>query len=312
MFMIKLIRVFLWLLLWSIPFQVFGQQKPVVSQYMFNGLVLNPAYAGVHDHMNITAVYRDQWVNLEGAPTTKTLTAHTNLKGKNIGLGMIVSNDRIGVHSDNSIYAVYSYKIKTSVGTLSMGLQGGFNYLSSNYSLLELKDEADPLLSSTIGSMKLNFGTGIYFSTPTSYVGLSIPYIVKNRNLNNLDVANNIEDSRYYYFTAGKVLDLTNRVKVKPSALLRIEEGMPIAGDINLNFYLDDVINIGASWRSGDSFVSLFELKLNDYFRFGYAYDWIISDLSQFSNGSHEFMVNYRLNLFAPRKHKMCPGPFYF
>ena len=86
---------------------------------------------------------------------------------------------------------------------------------------------------------------------------------------------------------------------------------MPIAGDMNFNLYLEDVVNVGVSWRSGDSFVSLFEVKLNDYFRLGYAYDYIISDLSNFSSGSHEFMLNYRINIYAPRKHKMCPGPFY-
>ncbi|MFW5759507.1 MAG: type IX secretion system membrane protein PorP/SprF [Cyclobacteriaceae bacterium] len=309
--MIKLIRVLLWIALWSIPFQAIGQQKPVVSQYMFNGLVLNPAYAGVHNHLDATAVYRDQWVNLEGAPSTTTFTAHSNLKGKNIGLGMMLSNDRIGVHSDNSFHLMYAYKIRTSAGTLSMGLQSGFNYLSSDYTLLNLKNEADPLLSQSLGSLKMNFGTGVYFSTPSAYIGFSVPYILKNRNIN-LDMAQQIQDSRYYYFTAGRVFDVSRKVKFKPSVLLRLEEGMPIAGDVNINLYLEDLVNVGFSWRSGDSFVSLFELKLNDFFRLGYAYDWIISDLSNFSSGSHEFMLNYRINMFAPRKHKMCPGPFYY
>jgi len=310
MFMIKLIRIILWLTLWSLPFQVWGQQKPVVSQYMFNGLVLNPAYAGVHDHFSATALYRDQWVNLEGAPTTKTFTASTNLKGKNIGLGMLLSNDRIGIHNDNSLYLAYAYKIKTSLGTLSMGLQSGFNYLSSDYGLLDLKNENDPLLSGATGSFKMNFGTGLYFSTPTYYIGVSVPYILKDRNVES-DIGQQFKDSRYYYVTSGKVFDLTRKIKLKPSVLLRIEEGMPIAGDMNFNLYLEDVVNVGVSWRSGDSFVSLFEVKLNDYFRLGYAYDYIISDLSNFSSGSHEFMLNYRINIYAPRKHKMCPGPFY-
>jgi len=291
---------------------IFGQQKPVISQYMFNGLVLNPAYTGVNGYLSATAVYRDQWVNLEGAPTTTTLSVHSGIKGKNIGLGMMAISDQIGVHSDNAIYFTYAYKIKMSHGTLSMGLQAGFNNLASNFNELNLKDEVDPLLNGMISDLKMNFGTGIYYNSNTAYIGFSIPYLRKKRRLREYTTVRDLEESRYYYLTAGKVMDLTHRVKIKPSVLLRIEEGMPLAGDANLNLYIDDLVNVGLSYRSGDSFATLFELKVTDYIRIGYSYDWVISDLTQYTNGTHEFMLNYRINLFAPRKHRMCPGPNYF
>ena len=292
--------------------QSYGQQKPVLSQYMFNGLVLNPAYTGVHEHLNVTFLYRDQWVNLEGAPVTQTLTAHSGIKGKKIGVGMMAVNDQIGIHSDVGFYGSYAYRIRMTNGTLSMGLQAGFNNLKSDYTLLDLKHEDDPLLSGVTSNLKMNFGTGLYYYNKTSYVGFSIPYIRKKRTIKDDNYLRDFQESRYYYLTAGKVLDLTQKVKVKPSGLLRFEEGMPVAYDLNLNFYLEDVLNVGTSYRSGDSFITLFELKLNDFIRFGYAFDWVISDISYYTRGTHEFMLNYRINLNAPRKHRMCPGPFYF
>ncbi len=309
----KLLKIFLSIFL-IIQFQqnLFAQQKPVLSQYMFNGLVLNPAYAGVHEHLNVTALYRNQWVNFEGAPVTSTFSAHSGLKGKNIGLGVLASNDKIGVHNDMSLYVHYAYKIRFSNGSLSMGLQTGLNHLKSDYTLLDLKQPGDPNFGLVNQSIKFNFGTGLYYNTKTTYIGFSIPYLRKKRVVRENSLEQNFEDSRYYYLTAGQVLDLTPKIKIKPSFLLRLEENMPLAYDLNVNFYLEDVFNIGASYRSGESLITLFELKLNNYLRLGYAFDWVISDINNYTAGTHELMLNYRINLFAPRKHRMCPGPYYF
>ena len=291
---------------------LFAQQKPVVSQYMFNGLVLNPAYAGTNGYFSATGMLRNQWVNLEGAPRVSTLAMHSNVKNKNIGLGLVITNDKIGVHDDLAAYLSYAYHLKLPVGTLSMGLQAGFNNLTSSFNELTLSTPSDPILNDQITRFKINFGTGLYYFTENFYAGLSIPYIIKNRSFKQVDVIREIEESRYYYFTIGKVLTLTESIKFKPSGLLRIEEGMPLAYDISANIFIDDAINVGLSYREGDSMIGMFEIQLNDYLRFGYAYDWIISELSNYTQGTHEIMVNYRLNLFAPKHHKMCPGPAYF
>lgn len=288
-----------------------AQQKPVSSQYMFNGLLLNPAYAGVHDHLNANFSYRNQWVNLEGAPSTTIFSMHSGIKHKNIGLGLLVMNDRIGAHTENAVFASYSYKIHMMHGTLSMGLQAGFNNLASDYTNLNLQEATDPFFG-VIGDTKINFGTGVFYNSDRFYAGVSIPYIRRKRTINDLDYLRSFSESRNYYVTGGLIIDLSPKVKIKPSTLLRFEDGMPVAGDMNLNLFLEEVLNLGVSYRSGDSFITLFEIKLNDYLRFGYAYDWIISDLSYYTDGTHEFMLNYRINLFAPKKHRMCPGPYYF
>lgn len=291
---------------------LFGQQKPVATQYMFNGLILNPAYAGSLNYFSATTLFRKQWVNLEGAPEVKSVSAHTNIKGKNIGLGLMAIHDKVGVHADFALYGSYAYHLKLPVGTLSMGLQAGFNDLSSNFSNLNLVDPADGRLSGSYHKFKMNFGTGLYFYTQDFYAGLSVPYLIKARTLRDLEYVREFKESRYYYATVGKILDISHEVKLKPSVLMRFEDGMPIAFDLNCTVYLKELVNLGMSYREGDSFSTLFEVQLTDFIRFGYAYDWLLSDLSAYAAGSHELMVNYRINLYAPKKHRMCPGPYYF
>jgi len=290
----------------------YAQQRPVVSQYMFNGLLLNPAYAGVQGYFSAMALNRNQWVNFEGSPVTTTLAAQTNVKNKPIGLGMLMSFDQVGVHDDFGLYTSYSYQVKTAGGTLSMGLQVGFNNLKSQFSEVFVEDPDDPYFSSNISNLKANLGTGVFYFNDISYFGISIPYMLKNRTLRDFGFSREITESRNYYITGGIILDLDPKLKIKPSLLVRLEDGMPLGIDTNINFYLDDVVNIGASYRSGDSFISQFELQINNYLKFGYAYDWIVSEITRYSSGTHELMINYRLNLYAPKKHRMCPGPTYF
>lgn len=295
----------------SIPSALHGQQKPVYSQYMFNGLTLNPAYAAVHDYLSATMSYRRQWVNFPGAPSTALFSAHSGLENKNIGLGLLITNDRIGMHNETGIYGSYAFKIRLPEGSLSMGIQAGFNRHVSDPTVLDL-ESPDPGFAEFMTSSKINFGTGVYYHHKKFYAGLSVPYIRKKRSIKDNEYLRKSSESRYYYITSGIVLDVTRNFKLKPSALIRIEEKMPLGADINLNAYLDDVLNIGMSYRSGDSFTSLFELKMTDYIRFGYAYDWVISDLSRYTDGTHELTLNYRINLYAPKKNRMCPGPMYF
>jgi type IX secretion system PorP/SprF family membrane protein len=291
---------------------ILAQQKPVYSQYLYNGLVLNPAYAVVHDHLSATMSYRDQWINLEGAPTTSTFSIQSGIHNKNIGVGLMLINDKIGMHNETGVYGSYGYKIRLPHGAISMGVQGGLNNLTSDPSKLVLETAFDPSFTDYVSNTKINFGTGAYYNSKNLYVGFSIPYLRKKRIIRDGDYYRMAVDSRYYYLLTGIVLDASPKIKIKPSTLVRIEEGMPVAADLNLHFFLEEVLNLGVSYRSNESFITLFEIKLNDYFRLGYAFDWVVSDLSRYTAGTHEFSLNYRINLYAPKKDRMCPGPFYF
>ena len=272
-----------------------AQQDAVFSQYMFNGLVINPAYTGNQDQLSATALYRKQWDNFQGAPSTQTLSAHSGIKNKNIGVGLLAARDQIGIHNETRVYLTYAYKIKMQVGTLAMGIQGGFNNLYSDYTKLNLKSEKDVLMTGTSNSFNPNFGTGLFYSTSTAYVGFSIPYIVNGKLKRASDVIEQGKQARYYFLTAGNVFTVNRFLKVKPSTLLRIQEGNAMNVDINGSLILDDIITVGVSYRSKDAVVGMFELELSDQLRFGYAYDYTTSDIGQYANGSHEFMVNFRI-----------------
>ncbi|CAN5321401.1 type IX secretion system membrane protein PorP/SprF [soil metagenome] len=287
--------------IWSVNAQ--AQQRSLYSQYMFNGLVLNPAYAGSQKQLSATGLYRKQWVNLEGAPSTFNATVHSGFEKKKIGVGLMVNREEIGIHKDLGVYGSYAYHIVMEKGILAMGLQAGFNNLQSDFNLLTLKHGNDPILNGKISKFNPNFGTGIYYSTSTSYVGFSIPYLINNKVIQDKDVISYAREARYYFLTGGKVFDVNESVKVKPSVLLRWQEGAPLGFDANFNVILQDVITLGTSYRSSESFILLFQVKANENFSFGYAYDWVISDLNPYTRGSHEIMVNYRIKLTSTPCH---------
>ncbi|NJN27204.1 MAG: type IX secretion system membrane protein PorP/SprF [Cyclobacteriaceae bacterium] len=299
------------LMLWFEP--AMAQQKPAISQYMFSGLLLNPAYAGRHEYTSFTAMYRDQWVNVPGSPKTTTLTGQTGFKDRNIGAGFLINEDKIGVHSNLSAYGSYAYFIKFRNGAkFSMGLQGGVDILRSDWSKLTTYDQDDPLFAGSEINYFPNFGTGFFYFSEDLYVGLSVPYILSGKKTTNDDFYRNIRHSRNYYLTAGKVFDLSPKLKFKPSMLLRVEDNMPLAIDLNANLFYDEIIDVGLSYRQGDAIIAIMGLQLNKYMKFSYAYDYITSKLTTYTKGTHELMLQYRINFHAPRHNRMCPQPQYF
>ena len=297
----SLLRYIFCLMLLLLGGGAYAQQRPAYSQYMFNGLALNPAYAGSQKQFNAMAIIRSQWVNFEGAPKTQLLSAHAPIDRKNIGLGMLISHETIGVHVDWSAYTSYAYQIKFKrAGTLSLGLQGGMNYRQSDFTKLTV--QTAPGADYLIGYYKKvtpNFGTGAYYSTSKAYVGLSSPYLLENKTFNNKSdgtITYN-KESRYYFITAGKVMEITDKVQMMPSCILRLQDKMPVGYDVSMNFYFNNIIGAGVSYRSGDSVIGLFQMILNENLSFGYAYDYTLSSLRNHTQGSHELMLNYRIRL---------------
>ena len=293
--------------------QLSAQQRPIQSLYMFDPLLINPAYAGTQTQLSATAIYRNQWVNLEGAPKTFTTTVHSGFLGNRVGLGIIASSDNIGIHTDNSAYGVYSYRIRIDRTTsLSLGLQAGFHNFRSDFNKLTLKNLNDPNLVGVYQKTTANFGTGLYLRHKAYFVSLSVPYLLNN-NLNRINengVGEVYKQRRYFYAMAGITLPISDHIQWYPSVLGRIQEKAPFSMDINSTFVLSKSVGLGASYRLGEGFVGLFELQLNDNFHVGYAYDFTSSNLSRFSAGTHEIMVNYRIKI--PRLHKGLECPSYW
>ncbi len=288
----------------------YAQQYPVFTQYYFNELVINPAYAGSQVQLSLTAMYRNQWVNFPGSPKTFNVSAHSALKKRKMGLGILIDHDEIGSYKNEHIYANYAYKINTAKATFSMGIQAGINILGANYSDLKLPGgpSADPSFGKVLNEVKPNFGAGIYYNRKNFFLGLSVPFILNNEVAGNLQsLAGGIREARYYFLRSGFEFDLNKNIVVNPSILIRAQEGQPASMDLNTALIFYDVFSAGVSYRSVDSFITFIDLQISEHIHFGYSYDWTTSSVNKFSNGTHEFMINYRHKIASVHKNLECP-----
>ena len=278
----------------------YGQQQVMFTQYMFNGMAINPGYAGTHESMSISALVREQWTGLEGAPSTQTLSAHAPIKNQKFGLGLLFLHDKIGVTDQNGIYGSYAYKLPFSNGSkLSLGIQTGLTHYMARYS--QVSDTDPNFAGGDISETHFNFGFGAYYYSKRFYLGFSIPQMVEQRfDKNNLDSDSRMV--RHYFLTYGYVLDLNKSLKLKPNMLLKIVEGAPAELDLNANLLINEVLWVGLSWRSFDSFDGLVQLQITDQLQLGYAYDFATTtELRRVNSGSHEIMLNYRFTFSRSR-----------
>lgn len=281
-----------------------AQQQAMYTQYMFNGLALNPAYAGSHESISATSIMRIQWVGIEGAPRTQTFTIHSPVPSKKIAIGLLFSRDELGIATQNTFYGAYAYRVEMNKGTLSLGMQGGFRTNNINYTQLGI---VDPGLQSNQSGILPNFGVGAYYYTTNWYVGASSPSVIQNKFKGNPGTTElSSTQIPHYFITTGYVFELSPFVKLKPSLLFKSVSGAPLEVDVNTNIILDDKVWFGLSYRSGDAVSCLFDFQVTPQFRFGYSYDYTLSDLNAISSGSHEIMLNYRfvyskIKIITPR-----------
>lgn len=272
-----------------------AQQDPMVSQYLFNGLYLNPAYAGSHKYWTSTLSYRRQWVGFDGAPQTIIGAVDGPLAGEKMGLGLVFFNDQIGVTRQNSVMANYAYRIKVSEkGRLALGISAGISQFSAKLTDLTVWDTDDQVFQNDLTSKVIpRFGFGIYYTDEKWFAGFSIPTLLayeKGRDFSvNVNQASFL--NRHYLLTGGYIFDIAPNVKLKPSVLLKYLPNAPLQADINLGVLLKDMFWIGGSFRSGDAGIIMLEYQSNSYFRIGYAYDMTFSALRNHSSGSHEIMI---------------------
>lgn len=280
-----------------------SQTKPMFSQYMFNMLNMNPAYAGIRNTTNITALGRDQWVGIDGAPKTGSISADTRLNDKNWGLGMQLYDDELGIEKSTGVQGYVSLHLPLSYEeggtTLSMGV--GFGLL--NYRGLftqaqqHLINPGDPAFSKDVKGWEPNAGIGALLHKERWYIGASLPSLLQSQILSNgqLNVSSLLQANEVFV-TGGYVLgDENAEVRWKPSVLFKIAPGAPVEADINLNAWFNNVFSIGASYRTGDSFLGMIELQASPNFRIGFAYDYTVSQLNSFARGTYELMLRYEI-----------------
>lgn len=285
-----------------------AQQEPMYSQYMFNMLQINPAYAGNRASDNLTLMYRNQWTGIDGAPETATLSWDRRNAGSNVGYGLQIYSDKIGIESSVGIQGFYSYRLAFENSAFTMGLSAGVMNYRANYIDVMTNTTSDPLFAENINGVRPTFGLGGLYATENWYVGFSIPALLQTK-ISSKDVSITSGASNHYFLTGGYIFDLDNDFKFKPSALLKAVTGAPLELDINANVWYKDILGLGASYRTADSFVGMFELQLSPQIRLGYTYDYTVSPLKRYAGGTHEIMLRYE---FASPKIQRVMSPRYY
>ncbi len=279
----------------------YAQQDAQYTQYMYNTIVVNPAYAGSREAMSIFALHRTQWVGLDGAPVTNNFSMHTPINGSNVGIGLSVINDRIGPSDENNIAVDFSYSIHTSDRyKLSFGLKASANLLNVDFSKLHIYNPGDPRFQDNIDNkFSPNIGVGLYLHSDNTYFGLSAPYLLETNHFD--DTANNnastfmASERLHFYFIAGHVFDLSANVQFKPSVLTKMVQGAPLQVDLSGNFLINEKFTAGLAYRWDSSFSGLVGFQVSDSWFVGYAYDMDTTKLANYNSGSHELFLRYEL-----------------
>jgi len=285
-----------------------AQQDPQYTQYMYNMNIINPAYTGSTEGLSVGALYRSQWVGLDGGPETFTFNIHSPV-GKQVGLGLSVISDQIGPVKETNAYVDFSYTIPLGTVTkLAFGLKGGFTFHDIGLISLDLIDDFDPNFQSNINEMTPNIGAGVYFYKPNKYyISVSVPNILNGVHLDTQGRKIGSE-SEHFFAAAGYVLNLSENFKLKPHALLKYAIDAPISYDINANVFMYNMVEVGLGYRLQDSFSGMINFQVSNNMRIGYAYDAIRSDLDIVTNSSHEIFINFDLNFTT----KVSRSPRYF
>jgi len=293
----KKITLFLALMTLLLSINSYAQQDPQYTQYMYNMNVLNPAYAGSKGTLSIGLLGRTQWVGIDDAPKTFTLSTHAPF-GEKVGLGLSAIVDKIGPVKEQNVFADFSYTINTSeVGKLAFGLKAGFTFHNLNEASLIAIDPNDPSIIDFENRSFPNFGAGVFYYTDKFYAGLSLPNVLETKHFDTSNGVTKASEKAHYFLTSGYVFDLSENLKFKPSMLAKAAGGTPLSVDISANFLFNDKVELGASYRLDDSISGLVNFAVTRDFRIGYAYDYTTSNLGDFNSGSHEVFLLWDIDL---------------
>ena len=276
-------------------YTAFAQQDAQYTQYMYNTININPAYAGSRGVMSIFGLHRTQWVGLDGAPTTNAFSLNTPINNSNLGLGLSLVNDRIGPTSDNTISADISYSVPMSENyKLSFGIKASGNIFNLDTSKLTPAQANDPNLQNFNNEFSPNFGAGVYLHSDKLYFGLSVPNFLEDNKYNDNEVAV-FQERMNFYAIGGYVFDLSQSIKFKPAFLTKVVTGSPLQVDASANFLFFDKFMLGGAYRWDAAVSALAGFQVTDGLFIGYSYDMETTNLRRYNSGSHEIFLRFEL-----------------
>lgn len=285
-----------------------AQQDAQFTQYMYNTININPAYAGSRGALSVFALHRDQWVGLDGAPKTNTISVNTPINNSNIGLGVSLVNDKIGPTNENQFSVDLSYTIPTSEAwKLSFGIKGTADIFNLDVTKLNPENQGDPQFQNLDNDFSPNIGAGIYWHSDNAYIGLSVPNFIQTNRYDDNDVAI-YKDKINYYLMGGYIFDFSQEVKFKPAVLTKMVEGAPLQVDVSANFLFFEKLTLGAAYRWDAAVSAMAGFQLTDALYLGYAYDNETTRLRNYNSGSHEIFLRFE---FFKNNGKMTTPRFF-
>ena len=272
----------------------YAQQDAQFSQYMYNTININPAYAGSRGALSIFALHRTQWVGLDGAPVTNAVSVNTPINDSNLGLGISIINDKIGPTHESTISADLSYTIPTSeTFKLSFGIKATANLFDLDVTQLNPVDD-DPSLHDYNNKFSPNIGAGIYYHSDKGYVGLSVPNFIESNRYDDNEVRI-FKEKINYYLIGGYVFDLNELVKFKPAFLTKMVYGAPLQVDVSGNFMFNNKFMVGIAYRWSAALSGMVGFQVSDSLYIGYGYDRETTNLNNYNSGSHEIFLRYEI-----------------
>ncbi|UVD79291.1 type IX secretion system membrane protein PorP/SprF [Myroides albus] len=272
-----------------------AQQDPQFTQYMYNPSQINPAYAGSRGTLNIFGHYRTQWVGMEGAPKTASVSANTPIGESGMGLGVNFTNDRLGAMDENNISIDLSYAIDINYEyKLAFGLKTTANLMSVDFTKLRIFDGSDKVNDNVNNEFTPNIGAGVYLYSDKSYVGISVPNFLTTDRYDDNEFTT-LRQKAHFYLMGGYVFELNPSLKFKPATLIKVVEGAPLQVDLTANFLFMDKFTLGAAYRWDAAVSGLVGFQVNENLFVGYSYDAETTKLANYNSGSHEIFLKFEL-----------------
>lgn len=277
-------------------FNLWAQQLGQYTQYMSNELIINPAFAGGHDALSLTAIHRSQWTGMEGAPATQSFSIHSLAKNEQVGLGLTLVNDQVGVHKNFTALASYAYRLQLNrEGYISFGIQAGLNQKSSDYGSIKMPVQGlnDPSLElMNISTTCFEVGTGVYLKTPKLHLGLSSPKLFSSKTEFNDSMSIALNKAHYFFYGRYRT-PISHNVKLQPNFLIKHLPGLPTSWDAGINAIWNEVLLTGISYRCTESLDLILQAKISPQLKIGYSFDHTLAEVSGLGRSSHEVMLNY-------------------